>query len=296
MEDVEMDGEAWLEHQYLYTYRIADRVQELAENHTAHSGDLESLTADFGIAEFIRPWQPDSALHKFIRYAADDLMESDNSGTVKMPFWDRSRNLRWTVPIELALTSYGLQDDIRFTLANIPQIYETIGNTTYARDAPEVSDACFDHFQSVRLTQPYMDFLRQVSEEVFFVMFTNRGTLQKLHEYLAYYVTENDYAYVFAEHPALAGFYTKSGRLQRRNPPKWARRAVFFRDRGMCTACRRDISGLLDPLGAENYDHIVPLAVGGLNDVTNLQLLCRTCNSKKSDRREAPSKSYRRWY
>ncbi|UYM24861.1 hypothetical protein NQP46_20765 [Streptomyces albus] len=203
MEDVEMDGEAWLEHQYLYTYRIADRVQELAENHTAHFGDLESLTADFGIAEFIRPWQPDSALHKFIRYAADDLMESDNTGTVKMSFWDRSRSLRWTVPIELALTSYGLQDNIRFTLANIPQIHETIGNTTYARDAPEVSDACFDHFQSVRLTQPYTDFLHQVSEEVFFVMFTNRGTLQKLHEYLAYYVTENDYTYVLAEHPAL---------------------------------------------------------------------------------------------
>ena len=29
-------------------------------------------------------------------------------------------------------------------------------------------------------------------------------------------------------------------------------------------------------------DHIVPVALGGSNDITNLQLLCRACHAEKS--------------
>lgn len=36
-----------------------------------------------------------------------------------------------------------------------------------------------------------------------------------------------------------------------------------------------------DPDGY-HVDHIQPLALGGSNDKTNLQLLCPTCNTKKS--------------
>jgi 5-methylcytosine-specific restriction endonuclease McrA len=53
---------------------------------------------------------------------------------------------------------------------------------------------------------------------------------------------------------------------------------------------------LLDGLTAGDFDHIVPLALGGLNDVTNLQLLCKGCNGTKGGRRRAASNHYRRWY
>ena len=52
----------------------------------------------------------------------------------------------------------------------------------------------------------------------------------------------------------------------------------------------------IDSLPAQRFDHIVPLASGGLNDITNIQLLCDPCNATKSAKPIAPSDTYRRWY
>jgi 5-methylcytosine-specific restriction endonuclease McrA len=77
----------------------------------------------------------------------------------------------------------------------------------------------------------------------------------------------------------------------------WARRAVFFRERRLCAICRTDRSPHRTPHSMRRYyDHIVPLAAGGLNDITNFQPLCRACNLAKSADRLLPSADYRRWY
>ncbi|MBD2001525.1 HNH endonuclease [Leptolyngbya sp. FACHB-541] len=83
---------------------------------------------------------------------------------------------------------------------------------------------------------------------------------------------------------------------KRVTPPKWARKAVFFRDRGMCAICGTDLSGLVSLSPIENFDHMVPLARGGLNDVTNLQLLCQPCNLRKRDGTATTSRTYEAWY
>jgi 5-methylcytosine-specific restriction endonuclease McrA len=44
-----------------------------------------------------------------------------------------------------------------------------------------------------------------------------------------------------------------------------------------CAACRVDISKM-----AYEMDHIEPLKLGGLNVDSNIQLLCASCNSRKS--------------
>ncbi|WP_199318875.1 HNH endonuclease signature motif containing protein [Leptolyngbya sp. FACHB-541] len=64
----------------------------------------------------------------------------------------------------------------------------------------------------------------------------------------------------------------------------------------MCAICGTDLSGLVSLSPIENFDHMVPLARGGLNDVTNLQLLCQPCNLRKRDGTATTSRTYEAWY
>lgn len=64
--------------------------------------------------------------------------------------------------------------------------------------------------------------------------------------------------------------------------PQWAVDAVVSRDRGLCARCGVSITGELR--APRHIDHIVALANGGTNDLSNLQLLCDSCNLSKSTR------------
>jgi HNH endonuclease len=61
------------------------------------------------------------------------------------------------------------------------------------------------------------------------------------------------------------------------NVPEHIKVAVRQRDRGQCRMC-----GYADPY--IEFDHILPRSKGGPNTIDNIQLLCRGCNRKKSDK------------
>jgi 5-methylcytosine-specific restriction endonuclease McrA len=62
----------------------------------------------------------------------------------------------------------------------------------------------------------------------------------------------------------------------------WLRNALMYREKGVCVLCKTDLTSTFNSLGKVAVDHIVPIALGGVNDPTNLQLLCSDCNGKKS--------------
>jgi hypothetical protein len=69
--------------------------------------------------------------------------------------------------------------------------------------------------------------------------------------------------------------FQKSG--PKRNPiPEDVKLLVWARDGGHCVCCGSDQE--------LHFDHIIPVAKGGNNTATNIQILCETCNLKKSDR------------
>ena len=73
--------------------------------------------------------------------------------------------------------------------------------------------------------------------------------------------------------------------------PKWLERALFCREKGLCAICKSDLSSIFHTHGKLAVDHIVPIAKFGVNDPTNLQILCEVCNGKKSDKKIVTSNS-----
>ena len=62
--------------------------------------------------------------------------------------------------------------------------------------------------------------------------------------------------------------------LARREPlPRDVRLTVWRRDRGRCRECGNGFD--------LQYDHVIPLSLGGASSVDNLQLLCGDCNRAK---------------
>jgi len=60
--------------------------------------------------------------------------------------------------------------------------------------------------------------------------------------------------------------------------PRLVRWLVWHRDRGRCQGCGRDDVQL-------ELDHVTPWSASGSDDSTNLRLLCRRCNTDRSNYR-----------
>lgn len=65
-------------------------------------------------------------------------------------------------------------------------------------------------------------------------------------------------------------------RTERVRPDAILRRDVYALHGCRCLCC-----GETEKI---ELDHVIPVSLGGSNDVDNLQPLCRSCNSKKADR------------
>lgn len=76
------------------------------------------------------------------------------------------------------------------------------------------------------------------------------------------------------------------------------RRLVFKRDGYTCKKCglsgyeyRHKSGSFVYPTNIEgiflSIDHIIPKSLGGTNDISNLETLCTTCNTKKGVSMEA---------
>jgi 5-methylcytosine-specific restriction endonuclease McrA len=129
----------------------------------------------------------------------------------------------------------------------------------------------------------------KMTDEIFHLLFGNRAFLLKFNLALAEYLRAENIR------PS-AEYLNEHGYIKRAFMPKWVRDAVFFRDHGRCVFCHADLSGLLSLDQVDHFDHIVPLARGGVNDPTNIQLLCGPCNLQKSASEARTGLRYPAWW
>ena len=134
-----------------------------------------------------------------------------------------------------------------------------------------------DAYENFLLLDSYFsDIVMMLSQEMFYVLFLNRDFLFRFNYWLA---NSNPY------------------KIKRSSIPVWVKRAVKYRDKGRCVICDKDLSGLLDieDDNSVHYDHIISLNDNGLNDITNIQLMCHSCNLNKGDKSYTSTK-YKYWY
>ncbi|MFA0557239.1 HNH endonuclease [Vibrio sp. 10N.222.55.A1] len=129
-------------------------------------------------------------------------------------------------------------------------------------------------------TEYLLDFARDnltpmIKIEVFNLLFSDRCFLIEFNKKIAHEIK----GLMLIDEPELL---KKDGVLKRNTYwPKWLERALFCREKGLCAICKTDLSSMYHTAGKLSIDHMVPLNLGGVNDVSNLQLLCQKCNLEK---------------
>lgn len=277
------------------TYEMCDIISRVIRDPSEHLIKLEAFHCDGNWTWLTNPFEKYSALHKFIEYIvrevhaeqanAFDLVEGQRLAasfqSVPAALVDMQPE---KLPIEFALDHYGI------SYKSFTVYLEEHGKTFQS----STEDDVYCYMQDTWLTEAYDRLLDQIVKEVFHILFQNRILLLAFNEYVASIVacaTLSELESIIAER------FRDNGTLKRYRPPIWAQRAVFYRDRGRCVLCDKDLTGLSNIGNIENYDHIVPLVRFGLNDVSNLQLLCVDCNQReKSGKTAITSSTYQSWY
>jgi hypothetical protein len=145
------------------------------------------------------------------------------------------------------------------------------------------------YFYDLRLWADYGNAMDELADEVFHILFPDVVFCDAFNSLVASYVPRYGEAFGGGDKR-----FTASGVLRRVKIPQFVRKAIFHRDKGECRTCKKRLDWTLALTLQEHYDHIIPLANGGANDLTNMQLLCGACNLRKSSREVGVSNLYPR--
>lgn len=116
--------------------------------------------------------------------------------------------------------------------------------------------------------------LEHFVDSAFAYLWGRKLLLQNFNERLAETITP----LLKSDHPVLA----KDGQLPRATYfPVWLKDMVMYRDRGLCCYCACVVAMPAIPNQTYDFDHVVPIALGGTNDPTNFVLSCSKCNNGK---------------
>lgn len=257
--------------QFFGTYYFSDIISGILEDPLEFMPTLSDPLADIASEAQSVSFSETTVLHRFAaiiiegQFWESDVLHFETTPPERIGFERRFVHGEFPGPelwIEGAMRRYGLEFDRFEGWSDEPGAHS--------------SDIAYDWYQELRQTESYDRLITTMAGEVFTILFANRRVLFALNELLAAKLTGT--------------------RTIRHRPPAWAKRAVFYRDRGKCTGCFCDLSGTLSIGGIAQFDHVVPLVASGLNDLTNLQLMCDSCNSRKAGKIIASTFTYEPWF
>lgn len=273
--------ENFWKHTYFNTYYYSNII----DNVLTGQAELLGFVSDF-LSEnysFVLPFSKQSTFHGFIQYIVSRFLDEEMNDHDQHAF--RRYQLTGKLPAlyaELLLKVYGIGYPFEAERAD--------GGALSYSDIEEYQE-------SILITGHQEELCEKIADEVFYILFNNRDLLIRISRLAAGYVLEMDkHSLDLLDAGEYWPLFSAPGRLRRVNIPQWCRQAVYFREKGRCCLCGSDLTTILRSAVRAHYDHMVPLYHGGLNDVSNIQLLCSVCNLKKGRKDIETSAFYFKWY
>lgn len=264
---------------YFETYYFANIISNILNDPSSYLRTLEDFFGNDNYLSFINPFPKFSRLHSFIVFVLD-VIHTEDLGNTDI---NNLKNQKIRLWVELAFENFNVD-------------YETFNSWLLDKEIKRDNineDIVDEYFEELILTGYYYDLLEKISEEIFFIIFLNRQLLQNFNILISHRILNVSFEEIDDD---LSKFFSKSGVLKRVHIPRWVQKAVYFRDRGMCVSCHKDLTGTVNIANTHNFDHIIPLKNGGINDISNVQLLCEKCNKSKGSNLLPTSKKYESWY
>lgn len=264
---------------YHGSYYIANIIQNILSDKWDYLRLMDDFYETIGEDSLCLAFSQDNILKKFIQFILGYEAREELSEIFPEDYNPRKQHFKKT-PVELWLKQYEIEH-----LTARQWLQEAKGGT---------EDECFvdrmnDYYDELWLTGPMEELFRRRSEEIFFILFQNRTICAQLIACVSGRVQQmkkNEYPEALRV----------DGILKRKILPEWAKRAIFFRDRGKCVECGKDLTESYSAFCEPEYDHIVPLKLGGINDIVNIQLMCKQCNRAKTGDTIFASHKYEKWY
>lgn len=241
-------------------YYVCQVVDSVTRDPLSFLRNIEDIFGDMASTSLVRPYPKWTCLHMFIEALVSELIFEDIRKADKKisAYWVQSliKSNSMRIPTNIEVPVFGTADSY----------FEWLADHNLIGDLSEV-----------------------IAKQVFHVTFSNRGLLRNFSLMLGDYVSET--AATFSPDS-----FSSRGSLLRKPIPIWAKNAVFHRDKGRCVICGCDLTKVISQKPEQQYDHILPISLGGMNCVSNLQLMCDKCNRKKSNNSSITSHNYEVWY
>lgn len=244
--------------------------------------------------DFMEPFKKFSALHGFIWQIADQVLGEELQEAKLVPFQPKIPTQAGSGPPRMALPLENMLEKYDIGYESLADFKISLGQNVSSTHADLVNEYHHHLFQTK--PHPLSQLINRIVDEAFFVLFANRSFLVAFNQMIADFVCDLEPNYVEEGNKLLKVRTDDSVRLKRVSIPNWAKRAVEFRERGRCAHCHLPLGTFRTPIERSNFDHMVPLNLGGLNDVSNIQLLCMDCNNQKSGSASPAELMYERWY
>ncbi len=270
-------------HTYYNTYYYSNIVRNILSGDIELIGFVSNFFADENsIFSIIVPFEKKSAFHYFIQHMVWEFFEDEMNKHDQLVFnyWKMNNHLD------------PLYADCAFKNYNIDSSFSDFMDDEELKQYSDIEK----YHDELRLSGMLEMLYEQIAQEVFYIMFNDRVALLSFNRLVSEYVTDIIIKDINEESSEVKALFKKNGVLKRVHVPDWCKTAVFHRDKGRCGYCGSDLTLIFNIETKKHFDHIVPLAEGGLNDVSNIQLLCSKCNGKKSNREIYTSNHYQFWY